>query len=198
MNSVIRWKSASDVVRNRPPLLPTTGVQPLSSSSLEQRYDTPWTPSLTSYWTSVQAARSTLPWVTLVLVFNWGEETLSLHEEPCITLVLDGVSGLGCALIGDGVDSDTGETMVSVLEKCSNFITIVNEMCALQSTVLCPPTNCCYTCNTPLVKHHDCIVRVYSTEGVSKAKKITLEGWGFAVRNVHSYTTMHSMETKMT
>ena len=54
--------------------LPTTGVQ-LLSSSLEQRYDTPWTPSFTSYCTSErQAARST---------------HFRSHEESRFTLALD-------------------------------------------------------------------------------------------------------------
>ena len=90
-----------------------------------------------------------------------------------LDVIKESLSGCGQH---SNIQPNNVETMVSVLEKCSNFITIINEMCALQPTVPCPPTNCCYTCNTPLVKHHDCVVRVYSTEGVSKAKKITLEG----------------------
>ena len=42
------------------------------------------------------------------------------------------------------------------------------------SCIICPPTSMCYSCRDPLVKYHECDVRVYATTGLKHARKCTL------------------------
>ena len=96
-----------------------------------------------------------------------------LSTTQRLDVIKGAISGAPWCVAADG-QLDSVEVILSVLDNCSHFQAMSKETCSVQHTVLCPPTSFCYTCNSSLVKHHDCIVRVYSTTGVCRTKKVTL------------------------